>query len=99
MVMRIFKGVEFPYRATTVNTTVTDDDYQIDITANDVTITLISAVGIPGRRYSLKNSGTGTGTIATTSSQGIDGITDSTQTIDQCDNMVVMSNNIGWIII
>jgi hypothetical protein len=97
MVMRIFKGVEFPYRAVTANTTVTDDDYQIDITANDVTVTLISAVGREGRQLSIKNSGTGTGTIDGDGTETIDD--ELTQTINPRDNIVIVSNNVGWEII
>jgi hypothetical protein len=97
MVMRIFKGVEFPYRAITALTTLDDEDYQIECTANSFTVTLPTAVGREGREFSIKNSGTGTITIDGDGTETIDD--ELTQEIDQDDNIVIVSNNVGWIII
>jgi hypothetical protein len=97
MVMKIYKGIEYPYRALTALTTLTDEDYQIECTANSFTITLPTAVGITGREYSIKNSGTGVITVDGDGTETIDG--ELAQTIVQWDNMVITSNNVGWIII
>jgi hypothetical protein len=85
------------YRAITALRTLDGTDHTIECTANSFTVTLPTAVGITGREYIIKNSGTGTITLATTSSQTIDGIT--TQTIEQYNSITVKSNNANWIII
>jgi hypothetical protein len=50
----------------------------VDVTANSPTITLPSAVNCAGRVYILANTGAGTVTTATTSSQTVDGTTPTT---------------------
>ena len=70
----------------------------INCTANTFTVTLPTAVGIDGRYYTIKNSGTGVITVATTSSQTIDGAaTKSLPT--QYDKVTVVSDGANWIII
>jgi hypothetical protein len=54
-------------------------------------------VGITGRVYNIKNTGTGVITVATTSSQLIDDVT--TITLEQWEDLTVQSTNAGWIII
>ena len=90
-------AVNFPYRAITALTTLDNTDYTIDCTANSFTVTLPTAVGITGRIYNIKNSGTGTIVVNTTSSQTIDGAL--TQTLSRYDAITVQSTNAGWIII
>jgi hypothetical protein len=85
------------YKAVSANYTALPGDYQIECTVNSLTVTLPTAVGITGKIYSVKNSGTGTITLATTSSQTIDGAL--TQTLTQWDNLVVFSNGANWIIV
>jgi hypothetical protein len=85
------------YRAITALRTLDATDYLIDCTTNTFTVTLPTAASIAGRTYVIKNSGTGVITIATTSSQTIDGIT--TQTLNQYDSITVVSNGANWIII
>lgn len=85
------------YVAVTTTYAIQPLDYQVDCTSGTFTVTLPTAVGIKGHVYSIKNSGTGTITVATTSAQTIDGVT--TQTLAQWDNLMVMSNNAGWIIL
>jgi hypothetical protein len=94
--MRIYKGVEFPYRAVTALTTMTDDDYQIECTSGSFTITLLTAVGREGREISIKNSGTGTITIDGDGAETIDG--ELERVLTQYENLVIMSNGSGWII-
>ncbi len=86
-----------PYTAVSATYAVLTTDYQIECTANSFTVTLPTAVGVTGQIYSIKNSGTGTITVATTSSQTIDG--QLTQTLTQYDNLMVMSNGANWIIL
>jgi len=85
------------YRAITALRTLDATDYLIDVTANTFTITLPTAVGITGRTYVIKNSGTGVTSVIGTSSQTIDG--ETTQTLNQYDSMTVVSNGANWIII
>ena len=97
MVMSINNGINFFYRAITGARTLDGSDYQIECTANSFTVTLPTAVGIEGRTYSIKNSGTGVITIDGDGTETIDD--ELTQAIDQDDNIVIISNNVGWIII
>jgi hypothetical protein len=79
------------------NHTFTISDDIIDCTANSFTVTFPTAVGIVGVIYHVKNSGTGTITVATTSSQTIDG--SLTATLNQFDSITVVSTGTNWIII
>lgn len=91
------------YVAKTANYTATVTDYTIDCTANTFTVTLptagASVTGVPaGRCYVVVNSGTGTITVATTSSQTINGST--TFTINtQYSGAIFQSNGTNWIIV
>ena len=86
------------YVAKTANYTATINDYTIDCTSGTFTVTLPTAVGITGRIYIVKNSGTGAITVATTSSQTIDGTT--TKLLNtQYSGLRVQSNGANWIII
>lgn len=75
-----------------------DSDFVINCTANTFTVTLPTAVGVAGKQYCVKNSGTGVITIGTTSSQTIDGVTSKVLAV-QYESMWVMSNGANWIII
>lgn len=91
-------GMKNAYVAKTGTYSITTSDYLIDCTANTFTVTLPTAVGITGQIFEVKNSGAGTITIATTSSQTIDGVT--TKTISTQYNFYqVMSNGANWIVI
>lgn len=86
------------YVAKTAGYTPTVTDYTIDCTTGTFSVTLPTAVGITGRIYVIKNSGTGVITIATTSAQTIDGA--STQTLStQYSAYMVQSTGANWIII
>jgi hypothetical protein len=85
------------YIAKTANFTATSLTSTIDCT-NTITITLPTAVGNSGRFHTIKNSGTGVITIATTSSQTIDGA--ATQSLaTQWSKITVQSTGANWIII
>lgn len=62
-------SMSISYAAKTANYTVLAGDHLINCTANSFTVTLPTAVGISGKLYEICNSGGGTITIATTSSQ------------------------------
>ena len=70
-------------------------DYTIDCTANTFTVTLPTAVGIQGQLFVIKNSGSGTITVDTTSSQTIDG--GSSITITAGSSATLQSNNANYI--
>lgn len=78
--------------------TATISDHTIEVTATGQTITLPTAVGISGREYTVKLTASGTGTVATTSSQTIDGSTTFPLTA-QYKYVTIQSNNANWIII
>jgi len=67
------------YVAKTANYTATISDYTIHFTSGTSTFTLPTAVGITGRIYVVRNDSGNTLTLATTSSQTIDGAAPGTQ--------------------
>lgn len=97
--VKISTGFIKPYNAQTANYTLLASDYLVDCTTNTFTATLPTAVGITGQEYVVKNSGTGVITIATTSSQTIDGAASGTITLNQYDSITVVSNGANWIIL
>lgn len=87
------------YSGKTANYTLTVSDFFVDLTANSATFTLPTAVGIAGKQYVVKNSGSGTVlTLATTSSQTIDGTTTKTFNT-QYAGIRVASDGANWKII
>jgi len=68
------------------------------LTATGQTDTLPTAVGIQGRRYTIKLSASGSATVATTSSQTIDGSTTYSLSA-QYKYVTVISDNANWHII
>jgi len=86
------------YSAKTTTYTITNSDNTIDCTSGTFTVTLPTAVGFAGRKYIIKNSGSGTITLATTSSQTIDGATTKTMNV-QYSCITVQSTGANWIII
>tara|TARA_R110000772_G_scaffold20946_4_gene57996 strand:+ start:23434 stop:23955 length:522 start_codon:yes stop_codon:yes gene_type:complete len=86
-----------PYLAKTANYTFVAADYLVECTANTFTITLPTAVGITGKEYVIKNSGTG---IITADADGTETIDDSlTWDLSQYDALKIMSNGANWIIV
>ena len=85
------------YVAKTANYTATDSDQTIDC-AGTFTVTLPTAVGIKGKIYVVKNSGTGTITIDGDGSETIDAAL--TQSIAvQYKSLVIQSTDAVWVII
>lgn len=87
-----------PYRAITSLRTLDATDYTVDCTSGTFAVTLPTAVGITGRIYVIKNSGTGPITIDTTSSQTIDGSLTQTLAV-QYSEFTVQSNGANWLIL
>lgn len=95
-------NTNFPDNQTIVtkstNYTITSLDYMV-LASGTTTITLPTAVGIPGAVYVIKNTDAShTVTIATTSSQTIDGVTSKTLAA-QYKYMTVISDGVNWNII
>ena len=84
------------YVAKTATYTATSSDHTIDCTDNTFTVTLPTAVGITGRVYVVKNSGTGTITVDGDGSETIDGNT-SIDIVTQYDSRRLQSNGVNWI--
>ncbi len=86
------------YTASAVDITLTASHYTINLTVTGKTATLPTAVGITGRMYVIKLTASGTGTVATTSSQTIDGST--TYSLgSQYKYVTVQSDGANWIVI
>jgi len=81
----------------TTTYTLTINDYIVECISGSFTVTLPTAVGCEGRIYVIDNSGGGTITVATTSSQTINGA--STQSITTNSSITIYSNNANWRII
>ncbi len=92
-------GIITAYEAKTGAYTMTKTDSTIaaDATAGPVTITLPTAVGVAGRQYTVKriNGGANAVTVATTSSQTIDGVTTYVLGSPQA-SVEVVSDGANW---
>lgn len=87
------------YVAKTANYVVVGSDRTVNCTANSFNVTLLTAVGRAGKRYTIKNSGTGVITLLTTSSQTVDGAASGSYTMTQYQSYTVESDGANWIII
>ena len=85
------------FRSISSARTLDSTDFLVKCTgSSDFTVTLPTAASISGRIYVVKNSGSATITLATTSSQTIDGST--TLSIGPGVSYTVMSDGSNWII-
>jgi phage-related protein len=105
---KIYNGVTtnlsalWGYRGVTTTYSITKTDYTIDCTGGGTfTVTLPTAVGGAGRQYVITNSGAGTITLGTTSSQTFVNFTGTptTLTITGLGTRVVQSNGANWLLI
>ena len=85
-----------PYTSVTATYSVESTDYIVDCPSGTFTVTLPTAVDITGRTFTIKNSGVGTITVGTTSSQTIDGTTTKSLST-QYQTLTVVSNGANWI--
>ena len=88
-------GITVPHTQVTGTYLVTADDYLIESTSGTFTINLPTAVGIKGKLYVIKNSGSGTITIDPNSSETIDGSV--THTLATKEALSIQSNGTNWI--
>ncbi len=77
--------------------TATATDHSLLLTVTGKTITLPTSIGILGRIYTIKLTASGTGTVATTSSQTIDGATTYSLSA-QYKYVTVQSDGANWMI-
>lgn len=87
------------YTATATSLTASISHSVIGVTATGQTITLPTAVGCSGRVYTIKLTVSGSATVATTSSETIDGSTTYTGLSAQYKYVTVQSTGSEWIII
>ena len=90
-------SVAFGYSAQTGTYTATISDHVINCTANTFTVTLPTAVGIAGRQYVVKNSGTGVITVDGDAAETIDGAT-TVSLPTQYDAITLASDGANWVI-
>lgn len=86
------------YVAKTATYTATTTDFMIDCTSGTFTVTLPTAVGVAGKQYCVKNSGTGSITVVGTSSQTLDGAANFKLTV-QYEAVWVISDGANWKVI
>lgn len=92
-------GIVYPYVSKSSAYTAKANDQVINCTGSGTfNITLPSAVGIPGKVYIIKKSGTSTTSVVTTSSQTIDGASSYALTA-QWSKVTVMSDGANWIML
>lgn len=87
------------YVAKTGAYTLTIADFTVEVTSGTHTQTLPTAVGIPGRIYVITNTGSGTVTVGTTSSQTFINVsgTPTTLALAQFETARVQSNGANWL--
>jgi len=90
-------GITNPHTVCSSTYTILPTDYLIDCSSGTFTVTLPTAVGIEGKLYTIKNSGTGVITLTTTSGQLIDAF--PTFPLYQYDAMHVQSSGFKWNVI
>ena len=88
---------EAAYTEASGTITLSRAHYTVNCTANTFSVNLPTAVGIKGRVYNIKNSGTGVITVDANSTETIDG--NLTVTLNQYDGIIIQSNNANWIIL
>lgn len=95
---QINTGIQTAYVAKSGSYTLTAYDNKIEVTATGQTMTLPTAVGVTGQEYTIKLTASGSCTVATTSSQTIDGST-TYSLVSQYKYVTVQSNGANWIVI
>ena len=79
------------------NYTLTSDDSTIECTDGNFTISLPTSIGIIGKKYNIKNTGSGTITIDAYLTELIDD--ELTQVITNKENLTIQSNGGDWVIL
>jgi hypothetical protein len=94
--MIVAGGVATAIRTLTSSAALTATDSVVLLNGTALTATLPSAAGIAGRAYTVKQTSASTGTVATSSSQTIDGA--STVSLTQYKYVTVISDGSDWLI-
>lgn len=89
-------SLTYPYTSVTTTYAVTANDYFVNCASGTFTVSLPTAVGITGKLYVIKNSGTGVITVDPNGSETIDGST--TKTLTQYNTLSIQSNGTNWVI-
>ena len=92
-------SVVLPYATASATYAIKTSDYLLNFTTGTFTATLPTAVGCTGKHYIFKNTGSGIITIATTSSQTIDGVTTYVLAASLNKYVHVVSTGSNWIVI
>lgn len=90
--------VNLAYTSQSATYNILTTDSFISLSSNTFTVTLPTASGVTGKVYTIKNVGTGVITIATTSSQTIDGTT-TKKLSSQYESYQVISDGSNWQVI
>ena len=88
-------GITVPHTQVTGTYLVTADDYLIESISGTFTINLPTAVGIKGKLYIIKNSGSGTIIVDPNSSETIDGA--ATKALAQWATCTLMAYGGNWV--
>lgn len=92
-------SVVYQYVEKTATYTVSDTDKTVHATSGTFTITLPTAVGVTGREYLIKNTGSGLITVACFGSETIDGAaTVALPNSGKPSGIAVLSTGANWII-
>ena len=94
-------SASFKVRQISANYTLTDVDFSLEVTTNsNVTITLQNSTSIIGRFIYIYNSGTGTVTINTVSSQTFANVTGTPTSITVVGkgSTIIQSNGANWLV-
>ena len=94
--IELFNSVQ-PYVSKNSNYTAAITDWAIECTANSFTVLLPTAVGITGKVFNIKNTGSGTITVDGSGTETIDG--SLTKALAQWDSVTIQSNGANWIIL
>lgn len=90
--------VSSKYVAKTGAYVVAASDFMVDCTSGTFTVTLPTAVGIAGKQYCVKNSGTGAITVDGNGSETIDGMA-TFKLATQYESIWVISDGANWKVI
>lgn len=95
----VANGFATSYVAKTANYTLTEADHTVEATSGTFTFTLPTAVGKTGKVYYITNSGAGTITVGTTSSQTFVNVTATPTTLSLVGlgAVIVQSNGANWL--
>ncbi len=87
-----------PYRETTIATSIASTDRVLNCTSGTFAVTLLDATTVSGKTFTIKNSGSGTVTINTTSAQTVDADVSGAISLVQWESLDVFSDGSNWVV-